>query len=107
MKKLKRNKHLLGLLKTASPKLRRSLIESASADGINAIGECCLNTLNGNHKISPSVKTKLRRFKNTLRKLSCPKLSIKKKRQILKQKGGFLPVLLGSLLSGLVGSLIK
>ena len=106
MKRLKKNKHLLYALKSAKPKLRSAIVKTADEELIKTICDCCLNTLNGNHKVNNSLKRKLIKHRNTLRSLASRGTGIKKKRRILTQKGGFLPMLLGSILSGVIGSLI-
>ena len=106
MNRLKNNKHLLHALKCAKPKLRTAILKSSDEELIKAICDCCLNTLNGNHKIEKRLKGKLSKHRNTLRKLAERGTSVKKKRALLVQKGGFLPLLLGSILSGVIGSLL-
>lgn len=107
MKRLKSNKHILHVLRNTTPKVRKAILQSADDDLIKALVECVINTLNGNHKINTSTKTKLCKYKNCFRQLANPKVSLKKKRKIFIQKGGFLGVLLSTLLSGLVGSLLN
>lgn len=106
MKRLKSQKHLLHVLKNATPKVRKVILQDADDELIKALVECVINTLNGNHKVSTDVKGKLGKFRHCLRKLSCSKVALKTKKKILVQKGGFLGVLLSSLLSGLVGRLL-
>lgn len=106
MKRLKSNKHFLHILKNANPKVRKAILQSADDDLIKALLECVINTLNGNHSLSGKEKSKLCKYKNCFRNLANPKISLKKKRKILIQKGGFLIPLLGSILSGLVGRLL-
>lgn len=107
MKRLKSNKHLLHALKVAKPKLRNAIIKAADDDFIKALCECCMNVLNGNHKVTPALRKKLSKHRVALRVLSNRKNALRKKRKLLLQKGGFLPMLLGSILSGVLGSLIK
>lgn len=107
LKKLKSSKHFLYILKEASSKLRNSILKNSGDHLIKALCECCLNTLNGNHKISPVLKRKLCRYSGVLRKLSSKKVALKRKRGLLIQSGGFLPALLTSILSGVVGSLLQ
>lgn len=107
MKRLRSNKHALHVLKDASPKLRKAILQSGDDELIKTIIECVINTLNGNHKISGELKQKLCKYKNCFRKLVHAKTSLKKKRKIIIQKGGFLIPLLGSILSGVIGSLIN
>nr|DAC81294.1 TPA_asm: gasderminX [Ladona dragonfly adintovirus] len=110
MKRLKRHRTLLRTLIKATPSVRRKIIASGSDDFIKSLCECCLNTLNGNTKIKPSAFAKLKRYKNVLRQLGFGRLSLLKKRKLLIQKGGFLPLLLsslGSILTGALSNLIR
>ena len=107
MKRLKVNKHILHVLRDCKPQLRKALLKSSSPEIIKTLCEIILNTLNGNNKISDQCKNKLGKYKRILRSLACPKLKISSKRKILIQKGGFLPVLIGTVLSGLIGEIIN
>ena len=107
MNRLKSQLHFLHVLKDAKPQARRQLLISASDELIKAIIECAINTLNGNHKLSKDEKSKLCKYKNRLRALINPKITIKNKRKFLIQKGGFIVPLLTSILSGVIGSLIS
>lgn len=92
---LKRKDYLSLLSKSKSKKRRDALINLATSQEILAIVECILNILQGNVKIPAGQFKKLKRHKNILRDLVRRKTSIKKKRSILKQKGGsILPMLL-------------
>jgi hypothetical protein len=73
---------------------------------IKVIVECAINTLNGNHQLSTDEKTKLSKFKTKLRTLVNSKISFKRKRKLLVQKGGFIVPLLTSILSSVIGALI-
>lgn len=107
MKRLKLNKHFLHILKYARPKLRKAILENADDELIKTLLEIVVNTLNGNHKVTKSIKSKLSKYKHCFRKLACTKVPLKKKRKIIVQTGGFLSILLPSLLSGLIGKLIN
>lgn len=101
------NKHFLHILKNATPQLRKNILKKANPDLVKALCEICMNTLNGNMKISKSTKSQLKKYKKTLRNLASSKLNLLRKRKILIQKGGFLPLLLSSLLTGAVGKLVE
>ena len=108
-KRLKKHIPFLHVLKDASPKMRTSIIKAADAPLINTLSECSLNVLNGNQRISPQCKKLLTGYKNQLRNLATasPRVSIKRKKQILLQKGGFIiPTLIGSVLSGLLSDIL-
>lgn len=108
MKRLKENKHMLHVLKNASPKLRKAILNNASPDIIKMICEIAMNILNGNHTISPVIKKRIGGYKKVLRQLSCIKRSTPAKRKILIQSGGgFIPILIGSILSGLIGKFLR
>lgn len=107
MKRLKDHKHILHVLKTCNPVIRKSILKSANPELIKTLCEICINTLNGNAKISPNCKKSLKSYKNPLRKLISPRVGLKTKKKILIQKGGFLPALLGAVLSGVIGNLIE
>lgn len=106
-KRLKENKYLLYALHKADPHLRKAIIQKSNQSLIKALSEISLNTLKGNIEQTPSSKRKLKKYKNKLRCLACPKRSIINKRKILVQEGGFLPILLGSLLSEIIGKLLE
>ena len=74
MIRMKSNLHFLHILKDAKPSPRRALLASANDDMINAIVECAINTLNGNHKLTKDEKSKLHKSKNRLRALLKPSL---------------------------------
>lgn len=105
--RLKKNLPYLQILHKASPRVRRSLINTAPNDLIHTLGECSLQILTGAQPISPQCKEKLRKYRVYMRQLaSSPRIhSYSKKRKILVQKGGFLGVILSSLLSGLLSKL--
>lgn len=98
---------MLYVLKNAEGKLRNNILKVAEPDLIKALCDCTLNTLNGNVQIGSAVKRKLRKYKKEMRKISCTKRNITSKRKLILQHGGFVPTLLGALLSGVVGAYLK
>lgn len=106
LKRLKKHKHLLYTLKTAKPKLRNAIIQNVDDDFIKTLHEIAHNTLNKNNPINVKQKNILKRYKTPIRSLACPKRSLTQKRKLIIQNGGFLPALLGTVLSGLIGSII-
>lgn len=89
------------------PYYRNILVKAADADAIKCICECIFNVLKGSVPITEKEKLKLRKHKKVLREL-IKKGDLKKKRKIIIQTGGaFLPIVLGSLLSGVLSSLLK
>ena len=101
---LKRNVYLLRLLHKSKPSLVKVILKNASPDLVRALCECSLNVLKGNIKLNASQKTRLRRYKNILRKLATKKVAAKTRKRLL-QKGGFIGALLGPVL-GVLGSLL-
>lgn len=108
LKRLRANKHMLYVLKNAEPKLRTALIKNCSDDVIKALTEIAINIVEGVHKISPNSKKNLEQYKLELRKLTSPTPNLTRKRKVLLQKGGaFIPILLSTVLSGLIGQLLQ
>lgn len=98
---------MLYVLRNAKPSLRRAIIKNAEPEVIKTLCEITLNTLKGNHMPHGKIYNSLCKYKKSMRKLIHAKRSTPKQRNILVQQGGFLPVLLGSVLSGVIGSLIE
>lgn len=107
MNRLKKHKHILHVLKTSNSTVRKSILNAANPELVKIICEICMNILNGNVKISKKFKNSLKKYKDSLRKIASPRTNLKFKKQLLVQKGGFLPTLLGALLSGVIGTLIE
>lgn len=91
----------------AKPKLRNAIIRYSDDDFIKTLAEISLNTLNGNIAVDNKTKKKLRAYKRVIRKLACSKQCNKAKRKLIIQKGGFLPMLIGTILSGVIGALFN
>lgn len=98
----------LNILKKSTPSNRKRLIKEASPQLVKIISECCLNLLKGNIPVSKNQKTKLKKYQKAIRKLgNSKKLSIKARKNILIQKGGFLPLILGPLLGSVIPLIVK
>ena len=108
--RLKRNLCFIESLKKAKPKQRKAILETADRDLIQCLVECIFNVLNGNVKINNSELGQLKKHAKILRQLvNNNRDGIKKKKDILIQKGGFLPALLTPILgiaAGLLADLI-
>ena len=94
----------LEVLAKSKPKLRKVLIDNVPASVITAICECSLNLLKGVIPLTPREKRRLARYKAHLRALANKRVSRKKKKHYLNQKGGgllraLLPPVLGVLTS--------
>ena len=69
------------------------MITHANIGQMEAIGEVALNLLKGNIIVPTSSFKRLKPHKSKLLYLACKKPSLKKKKEVLHQKGGFLPAL--------------
>ena len=96
-----RNSDFLKKIVKARGQKRESIIDSASKDEIRALSEIAFNISKGNFKIPEPLLKKLVKHRHSIRKLSKKTLSHTVKRTLLKQKGGFLPLLVSPVLSAL------
>lgn len=104
--RLKTHKELLVALHTLKPKYQKALLKSCDEDEINCICECIHNVLQGKVPLKEKDKKSLKQYINLLRKL-VRKTTTKVRKNIIVQKGGaFLPIILGSILSGLISGLV-
>lgn len=103
---MKRNLPLLQLLIKTPPRQRKAILCAATADLVAAISEIALNALKGNIPLSPRQVSMLRKKKLLIRKLSSKQVSLKKKKELVKQSGGFLAPLL-SIAIPLITELIR
>ncbi len=96
--RLKSQLPLLKVIQGASPKLRKTLLENLNKETLRCLCDCCHNILSGNIPLNPSQRKQLFRHRSTLRKLGTKGLSLRSKKRILVQKGGFVSALLTPLL---------
>jgi hypothetical protein len=98
------NQYLPSLVKLRKSRARdrKRIIEKADDKVIHCICECAHNCLNSNIPLNKLQYKKLARHKHTLRRLCKTGETIKKKRSIIKQSGGFILPLLIPLLSLLI-----
>jgi len=103
---------LLRLFQKATPEQQKLLLETSNGEFIKALCECCLNATLGHVQYSPKAKRKLKKYAPVIRKAASKTdkdKSVKRKRQLLVQHGGFLPALLAPIISlagGLIGELV-
>lgn len=98
MQNIKANLDNLNLLCKCNKKKIKSIISNSNKKFINCICECILNCLNGNVSLTKNEINRLKKYKNVLRKL-LEKKSLKHKKKLLIQQGsGFLPILVPSVL---------
>lgn len=107
LKNIRANKHLLYILKNAKPKLRNAILKNADNSLIKTLYEIIYNTIYMNHPIDKKCKKVLTKYKTNLRCLACPKRSLPSKRELLIQKGGFLPTLISTILGGIIGKILE
>lgn len=103
MKRIKKQVHLLHILSKASPQQRKAILNTTSLEQLKSICEICKNVLHGN---IPGIKThKLASYKKVIRKLADNKISLPSKRKILTRQtgGGFLPLIIPTVLKLLLG----
>ena len=87
---------------------RKKILKEAPKELINCVAECSHNVLKGNVPLSPAQKRKLRPKRQQLRLLADKKVSIQKKKKVLNQQGGFLPLLaLAPSLAPVVGNVLS
>lgn len=97
--RLKRNLDFIKVLANAKPRQRKAIVHTADKDLILCLCEIILNLLTGNVKVPDKIIDQLRKHKDCLRTLAEQRTSLKTRRDILEQKGGFLPILLTPILS--------
>lgn len=107
LENIKNNFNYLNMLAKSKKDLRRILLEKGNKCQINSICECVLNTLNGNVKLESAELKKYRRYKNAFRNLINKKNTLKKKKEILVQNGGFISTLIPTILSTFAAILSK
>ena len=86
-------------------KTRKLILQNANSKLINAIRECLHNFLKGNVPFHKKDMNKIKKYKKSIRSL-VSKSCLKRNREILVQKGGFLPFIIPTIVD-LVGSIIK
>lgn len=74
-------------LASASPAERRHVLLNASNKNLKAIAEICLNLIRGNIQVDNKTKTRFKRHQKPILLLANRKTSLKRKKQIINQKG--------------------
>ena len=91
---IKKYGHFLQGLTQIPGKYRPKMIQHCPKEVIDCVGECCLNIIKGNVKLSSAQR--LRPRKNHLLLISSKKVPVAQKKKIFNQKGS---ALLGLLLN--------
>jgi hypothetical protein len=82
------------------PSLRKKILSSMHNDCLYlALNEIALNTVKGNLKLKSQQKKKLYKHRNLIKKLSTKTNNRVKRRKLVTQSGGFLPILIPALAS--------
>lgn len=97
---IKSQVELLRLLSCCKDKYRKAILLKGDKPLIQAICECIYNIIQGNVKLDSKNKEILYKYRKQLRNL-CKQSSLKDKKKILVQKGGFLKFLLPNIISSL------
>ena len=88
-------------------KLRQKILMTMSDECLfKALAEISTNTLNNNIKLSAIQKKKLQRYKKIFKKFSSKVNNKVTKTKLIKQSGGWLPILI-PVVASLLTSLIK
>lgn len=88
--------------------MQKAILKTCPKETIFAILEIVYNTLIGKVKLTELEKKRLSRYKTSMRQIIDRSLSLPRKRKILIQNGGgFLGLIIASLLSSAVGKLIN
>ena len=95
---IKKHGSMVMAMMQATPQTRKKLVKDSPSEVIRCVSECCHNVLKGNVHLSSAQKKKLYPSRQHLRRLASKSISVKKKKQILNQKGGFLSLLAPALL---------
>ena len=109
VKTVKRHINSLRALCHLKPKQIKGVIENSDKELVGCICECMYNVANGTFPVPPKTLAKLKKHKSKIRKVIAKRTNFKKKKKLLAQSGGFLPLLLApivSLVGGLVGESI-
>ena len=102
---LHKNILYIDILAKAKPAHRKAILSTADRDLIICLCDCAVNILKGNVLLKAHEYQKLCKAKAHLRQLAGEKTTIKARRKILVQKGGFIPALLAPIL-GIAGQLL-
>lgn len=105
-RRIKKHAKVLHFLANCDKRHSNAIINEAEPDLINCFSEICHNILQGNVRLSGHQKSKLKKYKTHLRRVAGRNATAKTKKKII-QTGGFLPMLLGSLVKPLLQPLLS
>ena len=90
---LKKNKNILEYLGKCKAKIRRAIPANADKELVDSICQFVFNMLSGNIDLNENEKRNLVKYKKTLRTI-VGRSTLKEKKKILVQQGGFLQFLI-------------
>lgn len=102
-----RNVEFLKKLSKCNKATRDKLIVAANKDQLHCLTEIAYNTIKGKLKHDHVSVKKLKKFRTEIRNLAKKSISLKKKREIIAQRGGFIPLLLSPIISAIVSSVLS
>lgn len=104
---LRKSLPLLNVVSRMKKRKRNVILNEIAGEDIlyNALREIAHNTLKGNVKLNNDQKRKLKPYNNTLKNLCIKHKCSKRRKKLVIQSGGFLPILIPAI-TGLISSLI-
>jgi len=106
VKRIKENEKFLKKYLYCNHKYRKGLIRTASPEQIACLCEATLNVVNRNVPITESKIRQLKPYQRVINKISFEKIPIDKIKKLLVQRGGFLPLILSTVLGVLANKLL-
>ena len=101
-------KQLLKKIKFSSKIERKALLKALSNKEIKLLCEVCLNLVHGHLKVkNPTTFNKLKKHRKLLSDLADKRKPIKRKRQLINQKGGFIGALAAATLPIIVDQVYR
>ena len=84
------------------------MIQESPKEVIDCVGECCINLIKGNVRLTNAQNNQLRARKQHIRLLSSKQVPLDTKKKIINQKGGALLglFLLKPLIAPIIGSVL-
>lgn len=106
-RRLAKNIDVLRVLNKCKPCQIKAFLSKSDPNLFKCIYDICHNYLVGNIPISLKEKKRLGSHKNLIRYLGTKRVTLRKKKSKIIQKGGFLSVLLTPILTAIATELIE
>ena len=109
-KRLLAQEPFLRLLASSNPKRRKLLLQHATKEELKTLFEICLNIIKKNIPLKQDQFKKLNRYKSLVRELGSKRVTLKRKNQLIHQKGGAIGAVVGTvanLVLPLLASLLR